>query len=354
MMKFLRLLLLPFSLLYALVLYIRHFLYDKRFLKSVKFDFPVIVIGNLIVGGAGKSPMTEYLARLLSKQSSVAILSRGYGRRTKGFHFVAADSAPGDVGDEPLQMKRKFPTVSVAVCENRVMGVERLRASHGVVLLDDAFQHRALQGGLQILLFNYHSVCQPKWVLPAGDYRDLYARREFADIIVVTKCPLSLQEVDKKKLKAALALPRPIPVFFSCLWYGVVQPVWAAPHVPTPDLKDLTNILLVTGIAQPQPLVDYLHGMGINVRHLAFADHHYYTNRDIRHIMEEFKRMDAERKIILTTEKDAVKLREHEMGDDALLFFYLPIEQRFLGSDGINFDDMVIDFVKGFMNNKLN
>src|SRR5690606_24292763 len=189
-MVYLRALLLPFSLLYGLAIWLRNRLYDWGWLRSVAFDRSVIVVGNLAVGGTGKSPMTEYLVRLLSSRGRLATLSRGYGRETRGFLEVTPNDTARRTGDEPLQFKRKFPEITVAVDEDRVDGVSRLIAGgHDIIVLDDAYQHRALRPGLALLLFGYGAMHQPKWRLPAGDYRDAFSERRRADVMVVTKAP---------------------------------------------------------------------------------------------------------------------------------------------------------------------
>jgi len=188
-MKYLRWLLLPFSLLYGLAVIVRNWCYDAGFMKSRRFDLPVICVGNLEVGGAGKSPMTEYLIRLLKGDHKVATLSRGYGRETKGFLTAANTTTAIQLGDEPSQFARKFPDITVAVCEDRAEGIMRLQASHDLILLDDAFQHRAVKAGLNILLFDYNQLQQPKLLLPAGNLREPFSGRWRADIIVVTKSP---------------------------------------------------------------------------------------------------------------------------------------------------------------------
>lgn len=213
-MKYLRLLLFPFSLLYGAVVWCRNRLYDWGWLRQTGFDRPVIVVGNLEVGGTGKSPMTEYLIRLLKDRYRLATLSRGYGRRTKGFLEVAAAMDARDVGDEPLQFKQKFPGITVAVAEDRVSGIRQLWEGHELFLLDDAYQHRALKPGLSILLFDYNRLKDPPVLLPAGNLRDQLRERRRADIMVVTKCPEDPGREVKQAIRKRLEVPgRNIPVF---------------------------------------------------------------------------------------------------------------------------------------------
>src|SRR5690606_9030671 len=212
-MAYLRMLLLPFSLLYGLAIWIRNRLYDWGWLRSVAFDKSVIVVGNLAVGGTGKSPMTEYLIRLLSSHGRVATLSRGYGRKTRGFMEVAPEDTAQRTGDEPLQFKRKFPDITVAVDEDRVDGVSRLiETGHDIIVLDDAFQHRALRPGLAILLFDFHAMGKPKWLLPAGDYRDAFGERRRADVMVVTKTPPGSTATEKNRIRQRPSTAHASPV----------------------------------------------------------------------------------------------------------------------------------------------
>lgn len=201
MIRIIRWILLPLSLIYQLLVWVRNQLYDRGVLRSRRFDIPTIVVGNLIVGGAGKSPMTEYLIRLLADKYRVATLSRGYGRRTKGFRLVAVDSGASEVGDEPLQFKRKFPQITVAVSEDRCAGIDQLRETHDLITLDDAYQHRRLQPGLSLLLFDYASLQQNRMLLPTGNYRDNFSAVKRADAIVITKCPSNLDNLKRKLLE---------------------------------------------------------------------------------------------------------------------------------------------------------
>ncbi|MFD2145663.1 tetraacyldisaccharide 4'-kinase [Mucilaginibacter antarcticus] len=203
-MKHLRALLLPFSFLYGLIVIVRNFLYDAGLFKSRRFDLPVISVGNLEVGGAGKSPMTEYLIQLLKDHYKLATLSRGYGRATKGFQIATATATASQVGDEPAQFKHKFPDVTVAVCEQRVDGITQLQHDHDLILLDDAYQHRAVKPGLSILLFDYNSLNNQRWVLPAGNYREPFFGKWRAGIIIITKCPADMPQQELEKLSPRL------------------------------------------------------------------------------------------------------------------------------------------------------
>ena len=218
-MRNFRYLLLPFSLLYGLIILIRNFFYDLGIFKSKQFDLPVIVIGNLEIGGAGKSPMTEYLVGFLKNQYKITTLSRGYGRQTKGFFYADKNSTAKTVGDEPLQFKQKFPEIAVAVCENRVFGVEKLQTDHDLILLDDAFQHRALTPGFSLLLFDYQQLLKPHFLLPAGNYREPFSGKKRADVIVVSKCPADLSAENQEKIRQQMLLLPHQNLFFTSIVY---------------------------------------------------------------------------------------------------------------------------------------
>jgi len=264
-MQYLRWLLLPFSLLYGLVVIIRNWFYDAGLFKSRVFKLPVICVGNLEVGGAGKSPMTEYLIRLLKNDNKLATLSRGYGRDTKGFVLADAASTPTQIGDEPSQFKHKFTDVTVAVCEDRATGIDQLKTNHDVILLDDAFQHRAVKPGLSVLLFDYTHLQQPKFVLPAGNLREPFSGRWRADIMVVTKCPDGLSEEQMTRCYEQIAPLSWQPLFFSAITY---QPLHDLQGRPVDFLIDGdTSVFLLTGIANPNPLVQHIGKATTNIIH---------------------------------------------------------------------------------------
>lgn len=332
MLEILRYFLLPFSALYGFAIWLRNKAYDCGFLKSQGFDLPVIVIGNLAVGGAGKSPMTEYLVRLLQNKAKIATLSRGYGRKTRGFLEVNKNDDALKVGDEPLQFKQKFPAITVAVCEKRVVGVEKLQADHDLVILDDAYQHRALKPGLSILLLEYRSLLKPKFLLPAGDFRDTFDQRNRADIIVVSKSPQELTEQEKKSILKRVRVSTDKPVLFSYLKYGLPYRLEEEIEIVEKEEIDTTStLLLVTGIADPKPLLDYLKTQVTNVISLSYADHHHFTASDIKKISAKFDSIQEPNKLIITTEKDAQRLRSGELSGliQSLPIVVLPVEAAF-------------------------
>ena len=319
-----RFLLLPFAILYGLGVRLRHFLYDRGWLSSKRYPFPILCVGNLAVGGTGKTPMVEYLVRLLG-QEQVAILSRGYRRKTKGF-VLADDSATAmTLGDEPYQYHRKFPRATVAVCESRQEGIERLLENphFKYIILDDAFQHRKVQAGTNLLLTSYDKLYTQDFLLPVGSLRDIRSRARKAQIIIVTKCP-ELTQTEQEKIIQQL---KPLPsqkVYFTSIAYS--DRVYS--HEDSQALKDFiaTPFTLVTGIANPTPLVDFLEKQGASFEHLAYSDHHHFSNREL-----EFLRQKGR---ILTTEKDYVRL------EGALpTLYYLPIETQFLNDQRLIFND---------------
>lgn len=319
-----RFLLLPFAILYGLGVHLRHFLYDRGWLSSKRYPFPILCVGNLAVGGTGKTPMVEYLVRLLG-QEQVAILSRGYRRKTRGF-VLADDSATAmTLGDEPYQYHRKFPRATVAVCESRQEGIERLLENphFKYIILDDAFQHRKVQAGTNLLLTSYDKLYTQDFLLPVGSLRDIRSRARKAQIIIVTKCP-ELTQTEQEKIIQQL---KPLPsqkVYFTTIAYS--ERVYS--HEDSQALKDFiaTPFTLVTGIANPTPLVDFLEKQGASFEHLAYSDHHHFSNREL-----EFLRQKGR---ILTTEKDYVRL------EGALsTLYYLPIETQFLNDQRLIFND---------------
>lgn len=319
-----RFLLLPFAILYGLGVHLRHFLYDRGWLSSKRYPFPILCVGNLAVGGTGKTPMVEYLVRLLG-QEQVAILSRGYRRKTRGF-VLADDSATAmTLGDEPYQYHRKFPRATVAVCESRQEGIERLLENphFKYIILDDAFQHRKVQAGTNLLLTSYDKLYTQDFLLPVGSLRDIRSRARKAQIIIVTKCP-ELTQTEQEKIIQQL---KPLPsqkVYFTTIAYS--DRVYS--HEDSQALKDFiaTPFTLVTGIANPTPLVDFLEKQGASFEHLAYSDHHHFSNRELEFLRQKER--------ILTTEKDYVRL------EGALsTLYYLPIETQFLNDQRLIFND---------------
>lgn len=350
-MKILRLLLIPFSLVYGGILLLRHLLYDRGLLKSTKFDKPVIVIGNLVVGGAGKTPMAEYLIRLLSNNYRIATLSRGYGRKTKGYLIVEESSTATEAGDEPLQFKRKFPTITVADCENRVIGLTKLMPDHDLFILDDAFQHRALKAGISILLFDFSSLSETKFLLPSGNYRDLFLRRHQADIVVVTKSPEILNEDERKRALEQLNLKANKPVYFSCIRYA--DPIALLTDTQIYDRSNRKKVIAISGIANPKPFLKYLSSNSELLDAIIFPDHHLFSAKDIRDIVKVWKGFHQDVALV-TTEKDAMRLQQPDLLPllVGLPLYYIPIQAGFHQDDERRFNELIKSKVLNILHDK--
>lgn len=344
LMKSLRLLLFPFSLIYGLVVILRNRAYDTGLLRSGKFHLPVISVGNLSVGGSGKSPMTENLVRLLSNKYKTAILSRGYGRKTSGFLLVDALASGTETGDEPLQFKRKFRDVTVAVCEDRVEGISRLEKDHDIIILDDAFQHRAVIPALSILLFDYNSLFKSQWLLPAGDLREPFAGKSRADIIVVTKTPGLPDQAERQKIITKINPEGRQQIFFSYLKYGSLRPLNERdPDRELNTIKDLSKIILLTGIANAVPLLTELQRHTRHIEHQKYPDHHNFSKKNISKLVQSFDASDADDKLIITTEKDAQRLRSNSIKEllKDLPVYYLPVEAEIYDPERALFNELV-------------
>lgn len=337
-MKILRRLLYPLGLLYGGITSIRNFLFDTNILKSTQFDIPVIAIGNLNVGGTGKTPQVEYLARLLSPYYKVAILSRGYKRSSKGFILADANSTAAMLGDEPFQYHRKFPQVSVVVDANRTEGIQnilKLRPETDVILLDDAYQHRKVKAGLYILLTSYSDLFADDLMLPAGNLREGKSGANRAAMVIVTKCPSDLTEDQQYKVKSKLALAKNQQLFFSKIEYD--QFVFSeSKSISVEEVKSNDKTLLA-GIAKPKYFFDFLKKTSDTL--LEFSDHHNFTSTEIDLIKNK-----AQDNLVITTEKDYVRLYDSVVSDN---LYYLPIKSQFL-KDKELFDRSILDFVKNF------
>jgi len=339
-MSLLRKILYPISVIYGEITKARNVLYNKGVLKSTKFNIPTIVVGNLSVGGTGKSPQIEYLIRLLKDRFKIATLSRGYKRKTKGFLIASKKSNAQQIGDEPLQFYKKFPEILVCVDENRVAAIKKLKALEvppDIVLLDDAFQHRKVAGGFNILLTPYGNLYVDDSMLPTGNLRERVDGADRAQVIIVTKCPTILSENEQfeitKKIKPTLYQT----VFFTTVKYknSVVS------KINKIKLSELLayNVVLVTGIAKPKPLVLFLEERVLKLTHLEFSDHHNFTSKEISSIKKDFDSIDSKKKIILTTEKDFVRISQ--VFND---LYYLGIEILFLNHKK-DFDSIILNYV---------
>lgn len=314
-MKFIRSILFPIVPIYYLVTWLRNKLYDTGIISSKSYDFPVICVGNLSTGGTGKTPMIEYLIRLLKDEKSLAILSRGYKRKSEGFVLADKNATVNSIGDEPFQFFRKYEGIQVAVDANRQNGIEQLVTSNSkpdVILLDDAYQHRKVKAGFNILLTAYNNLYYKDIVLPTGNLREPRSGARRADVIVVTKCKKDISEAEKREISSKLKLENHQKAFFSYIDYAnsVIS------DNTTLDLNTLPKFTLVTGIANAKPLVDFLETKGLSFDHLEYNDHYSFRALDIETLRSK--------SLIITTEKDYVRLSVNEELKDKL--YYLPIQ----------------------------
>ena len=353
----------PVSWIYKSVVAMRNKLFDWGVFQSKSFNIPVICVGNLAVGGTGKTPHTEYLIKLLRDNYQVAILSRGYKRRTSGYVLATPQSTVKTIGDEPYQMHTKFPSVTLAVDENRCHGIEKLlhlkEPTVDVILLDDAFQHRYVKPGLSILLTDYHRLFCDDTLLPAGQLRESINGKNRAQIVIVTKCPQDIKPIDYNIITKRLNLYPYQQLFFSSFRYGNLRPVFSQndsdsvtkdsrnKEVPLSSLTD-ANILLVTGIASPTPILERLKEYTQNIDLLSFGDHHDFSHRDIQLVKERFKKLKSEQRIIITTEKDATRLLHHPAVNEELkpFIYALPIEIEILQNQQDKFNQHIINYVR--------
>ncbi|MFC4209626.1 tetraacyldisaccharide 4'-kinase [Pedobacter lithocola] len=346
LINYLRLLLLPFSLIYGMAITLRKKLYDWGIMRSVKFDLPVICVGNLAVGGSGKTPTTEYLVKLLADYK-IAILSRGYGRKTKGYILADATATAETVGDEPLQYYNKLKNITVAVCEDRADGINKLKETHDLIILDDAFQHRAVRAGFNILLFEFRKLGTLQFLLPAGNLRDVFSSRKRADVLLVTKSPVPLLHVAQQASINELQPNSNQPVLHSYLKYGDLHHLNQSKVLPLKEIKDF-EIFLITGIANPEPLIEELQKYSDNIHHEEFADHHTFSSAEILKFRAAFDKSTNAEKIIITTEKDSQRLRAIELNDLTanLPIYFLPVEVELFEEDKITFDELILNYVK--------
>ncbi len=346
-----KLLLAPISLIYGLGVSLRNFFYSSNLLKEVSFDLPVISVGNLSIGGAGKTPHIEYLIRLLDPYINIATLSRGYNRKTKGYLKVTHGHSVEQVGDEPLQYRRKFSGIQVYVSESRTFAIPRMIMDYPqmqTVLLDDAYQHRAILPGLNILLTDYSQPYTRDYLLPSGRLREWRSASKRANVIIVSKCPPVLSIGDKEKMIAELNAKPNQKVFFS--YYKYLNPYFIFNFRQRFQLSKELDVLLICAIARTDYLVDYLESVVNEVHVLEYEDHHYFTNFDVSNLMTRFQQLDSPKKLIITTEKDAMRLEIHRkfILENQLPILVLPLEVTFHFDDGERFDTVMKDYLLNF------
>lgn len=339
-MKFLRVLLFPFAILYGWITSIRNILFNKGILKSTSFDIPIIAVGNLSVGGTGKTPQIEYLIRLLSENYKVATLSRGYKRKSTGFILADHSATAEIIGDEPFQYYKKFPKIRVAVDANRTNGIQKLLNQINppeIILLDDAYQHRKVKADLYILLTAYNDLYSDDFMLPTGNLRESRSGAKRAKIVIVTKCPPTLSLDEKNKIKVKLKLNSNQQLFFNSINYD--DAVFSATDQIAVSEIQITDKVLLAGIAKPEPFFNYLRKDNDEV--LKFSDHHHFSQSEI----EEIKTI-AKNKLIITTEKDYVRIADKFPKEQ---LFYLPIQSSFL-AESFAFDEIILSFVRNATN----
>ena len=343
--------LLPLSWLYGIAVSVRNWLFNVGLLHQQSYDIPVISVGNITVGGTGKTPHVEYLVRLLDKMVKVAVLSRGYKRKTKGYVLADDSSTVASIGDEPFQMKRKFKNIYVAVDADRREGITRLTTDDStkdvsVILLDDAFQHRYVKPGINILLVDYHRLIIYDKLLPAGRLREPLSGKRRADFVIVTKCPPDLKPMDIRVLTKAMSLFPYQELFFTTMEYGDLYPLFGRVENRGQMLKG-QNVLMLTGIASPEEMENDIKCKCRSLKAMTFGDHHSFTQKDIKAISEAFSQMESP-KIIVTTEKDSTRLLQAELGDDVKeALFVLPIKVKFmLSQDEDLFNNKIISYVR--------
>ncbi|WP_321287792.1 tetraacyldisaccharide 4'-kinase [uncultured Sunxiuqinia sp.] len=356
----LKILLYPLSWIYGLVVYIRNTLYDSKIFKSTEFEIPIISIGNITVGGTGKTPHTEYLVQLLKKHVNVATLSRGYKRKTKGFRLVETSSKAYEVGDEPLQIKQKFPEVTVAVDEKRVRGINHLLKddanSPDAVLLDDAFQHRQVRPGINILLIDYNRPIDKDELLPVGRLRERKYQRRRANIIIYTKCPDEITPITRRIIMKDVNLRPYQSLFFTTMEYGNPVAVFGKrKELPEEmDGKKKRPVILLAGIANPTLLQKYLASHYAVIDELIFKDHHHFEVKDFKEIEERYLKYQSQDPIIITTEKDAMRLRDETSIPDFIQsqLYYIPVMIKFLDHEGKSFNKTIVGYVKDNRSNR--
>ena len=347
-------LLYPVSLIYKFITGFRNFLYNMKILSSSEFSIPIICIGNITVGGTGKTPHTEYLTELLRSRFKVAILSRGYKRDSNGFKVVTASSTVSDAGDEPLQIAHKFPDALVAVDRNRKNGIKKIIESYPeieVILLDDAFQRRQITPGLSILLTDFGRLITRDYMLPYGNLRESISNMRRADIIIVTKTPADITPMQRRVIINEIDKAPYQNIYFTSVKYNRPEPLFETNDlVAEPDFSNSNNtgVILVTGIANPCPFKEFIQTIADEVIHLQYPDHYSFKDKDITAISESFTKLKSQKKYIITTEKDSIRLKKFTNITTSLQnsVYYFPIDIDFLHDYKNDFDKLITDYVK--------
>ena len=350
----------PFALIYKVVIGLRNKLFDWKILFSEEFDVPVISVGNLTAGGTGKTPHTEYIIDLLHDKYRVALLSRGYKRKTAGYQLATNDSTFQQIGDEPFQIKTKFPDIYVAVDADRRHGIhklceEKVTGDVEAIVLDDAFQHRYVTPGISIVLMDYNRPIYEDAMIPVGLLREPASSLHRAQVIIVTKCPKEIRPIDFRIVTKHLNLRPYQRLYFTTFSYGDLR-AFHAPHIqkPVSAISKETQILLITGIASATPLVEQLREHTQHVTHLEYDDHHIFTSAELRHISKIFSKIETTDKLIITTEKDAARLRGLPLDEVITESLYiLPIRVEFLQEQQQSFNKYITDYVSKNSRNRI-
>lgn len=348
MLKSFRFILFPLSVIYGSIISLRNWLFDKNIFKSGSFNFPVICVGNLAVGGTGKTPMVEYLITILEHEYKVATLSRGYKRKTLGFAIADENTTALDIGDEPMQFYKKFPGVAVAVAEERLVAIPQLlhaRPDTQVIILDDALQHREVKAGLNILLTEFTNLYTRDFILPAGDLRDVKSSRKRADIIMITKCESHLSVAEKNDIIEEIKPLSYQQIFFTRLEYSSPYHLFAKEEK---FLSPETHILLICGIANPKPIKEILTRYSSTYDMISFRDHHIFDTDDLKDIKKQFEKIESENKIILTTEKDGVRLAKFEAELRDLPVFVFPVKHKIMFGEEKLFEERIKNFISDY------
>ena len=350
-------LLYPLSLIYGVVMWVRNCLFDFKIIQSHEFTIPVISVGNISVGGTGKTPHVEYLVNLLKDDYSIATLSRGYKRKSSGFILSTISSTSDEIGDEPCQIKQKFPHIQVAVDSNRVRGINKLITldkNLKAVILDDGFQHRYVTPGLNILLVDYSNPIGDDYMLPYGRLREHPNEKQRADIIIVTKCPARIKPIEQRLLEKDLKAFAYQKLYFTTMEYGQPTPVFekSAKPISFDEMKvSKPALLLITGIANPRPLKTHIRGISTHIEEMTFTDHYAYTANDMHNLIDRFSTLQANGKYIITTEKDAMRLRQFPDLEEEIksAMYYIPVHVEFSENDAKSFNSLISNYVR---NNK--
>ncbi len=344
----------PFAIFYWLIVVIRNILFDWQILSEKEFKTPIISVGNITVGGTGKTPHVEYLIRMLRKEFDIATLSRGYKRKTRGFILSSIDCKPDEIGDEPCQLKKKFPDTHIAVAENRVSGIEKLKKkieSLEIILLDDAYQHRYVKPGISILLIDFNRIITKDYILPVGRLREPAHEMHRANIIIVTKCPEKLKPIEKRIIQKEI---NPFPyqnLYLSTFSYHAIEPVFPNTtnelEFEKPSFQNHT-VLLITGIADSSQLKKYISGFTDQIIEIKYPDHHSFTKKDVDVITQSYRSIYEQNKIILTTEKDAIRIKNTNGFPEEIEnnMFFIPIQVKFLFNEQDEFISQILNYVR--------